>query len=241
MSIYAEMHDGTRLEFPDGTSPDVMQTVVKRQLAGQPHPAIQDGLSADHPLQTTYQATPQKLSLLDRFKQQQEQGKQQRAEAIGSLASAPINAYLGAKQLVTGSLDPIEQDVLRQNKEAEAKDPLGALVSNIAMVAAAPATSIPRVVAQGAAYTALQPTDKQGVEGYQQRGIEALKGGLAGAAGSYGNVAGTALKQSAQGLDLAGTGLGYGAPALALALRQPTTTTPYTAPGVDPNWAGSGL
>lgn len=71
------------------------------------------GLSEDHPLQTTYQATPKKLSLLDRFKQQQEQGKQQRAEAMGGLASAPINAYLGAKQLVTGSLDPIEQDVLR--------------------------------------------------------------------------------------------------------------------------------
>lgn len=37
MSIFAEMHDGTRLEFPDGTKPEVMQAVVKRRLSGTDH------------------------------------------------------------------------------------------------------------------------------------------------------------------------------------------------------------
>jgi hypothetical protein len=142
-------------------------------------PINEDGFSADHPLQTTYQPTEQpKLSLLDRFKQQVEESK-------GGLASAPINAYLGGKQLVTGSLSPIEQDVLRQNKEAESKAPISSLLGNVAMVAAAPATSIPRVAAQGAAYMALQPTEQNGVEGYQQRAWEGTKAGVLGAGFGY--------------------------------------------------------
>ncbi|MGZ5029067.1 MAG: hypothetical protein ACXWAT_00620 [Methylobacter sp.] len=32
MAIKAQLHDGTVLEFPDGTSPDVIQSVVKKQL-----------------------------------------------------------------------------------------------------------------------------------------------------------------------------------------------------------------
>lgn len=32
MPMYAEMHDGTRLEFPDGTNPDVVQRTVKNVL-----------------------------------------------------------------------------------------------------------------------------------------------------------------------------------------------------------------
>lgn len=35
MAITAELHDGTRLEFPDGTSPDVIQRTVKSVLAKQ--------------------------------------------------------------------------------------------------------------------------------------------------------------------------------------------------------------
>lgn len=34
MAQYAELHDGRRLEFPDGTDPSVIQAVVKRTLAG---------------------------------------------------------------------------------------------------------------------------------------------------------------------------------------------------------------
>jgi hypothetical protein len=62
------------------------------------------------------------------------------------------------------------------------------------MVAAAPATSIPRVAAQGAAYMALQPTDQQGTDGLKQRAIEAAKGAGLGVAGSVvGNAVGKAL------------------------------------------------
>lgn len=36
MTITAELHDGTRLEFPDGTSPEVIQGAVKKLLTQQP-------------------------------------------------------------------------------------------------------------------------------------------------------------------------------------------------------------
>lgn len=36
MARYAELHDGTRLEFPDGTSDEVIQSTVRRVLSGQP-------------------------------------------------------------------------------------------------------------------------------------------------------------------------------------------------------------
>lgn len=44
MSITAELHDGTRLEFPDGTDPSVIQATVKKVLADrapEPKPAAQ--------------------------------------------------------------------------------------------------------------------------------------------------------------------------------------------------------
>ncbi len=58
-------------------------------------------------------------------------------------------------------------------------------------------------------------------------------GGLAGASSTYGNTASTGLKQAAMGYDLAGTGVGYGAPALALALRQANSTQPATKTAYD--------
>lgn len=39
MPITAQMHDGTRLEFPDGTDPSVIQATVKNLMAGKPAPA----------------------------------------------------------------------------------------------------------------------------------------------------------------------------------------------------------
>ena len=39
MPITAELHDGTRLEFPDGTDPAVIDRVVKKHLAPAPAPA----------------------------------------------------------------------------------------------------------------------------------------------------------------------------------------------------------
>lgn len=55
-------------------------------------------------------------------------------EVKGGLASAPINAYLGAKQFF-GELSPVEQDVLRQNREAEKKAPVSSILSSIGTIA----------------------------------------------------------------------------------------------------------
>lgn len=40
MPVVAELHDGRRLEFPDGTDPSVVQTTVKRLLATQSTPDV---------------------------------------------------------------------------------------------------------------------------------------------------------------------------------------------------------
>lgn len=63
-------------------------------------------------------------------------------EVKGGLASAPINMYLGAKQMF-GGLSPVELDVLKQNKEASAKAPVSSFLSNVG--ATAPAMLIPGV------------------------------------------------------------------------------------------------
>lgn len=56
------------------------------------------------------------------------------------LATAPINLYLGAKQML-GGLDPIEQKVLEQNRQAEKAAPVTSVVSNV--LTAAPTMMIP--------------------------------------------------------------------------------------------------
>lgn len=45
MAITAELHDGTRLEFPDGTDPAVIQRTVKSVLAKQAPAAVEAGQS----------------------------------------------------------------------------------------------------------------------------------------------------------------------------------------------------
>ena len=40
MTVEAQLHDGTILEFPDGTDPAVVQTTVKRVLAEKYPPTI---------------------------------------------------------------------------------------------------------------------------------------------------------------------------------------------------------
>lgn len=45
MSVYAELHDGRRLEFPDGTDPAVVQATVKRVLAAGDKPKPKSGVS----------------------------------------------------------------------------------------------------------------------------------------------------------------------------------------------------
>lgn len=52
MSVFAELHDGRRLEFPDGTDPAVIQRTVKRVLGGQAQqPAQPDAADEYGPFQ----------------------------------------------------------------------------------------------------------------------------------------------------------------------------------------------
>lgn len=58
MAITAELHDGTRLEFPDGTDPAVIQRTVKSMLAKQPA-SVQAG--------STLRDIPRQVGLFARY------------------------------------------------------------------------------------------------------------------------------------------------------------------------------
>lgn len=114
------------------------------------------------------------------------------------LATGPINAYLGIKQLF-GGLDPIEQDVLRQNRNAEKNAPGASVLSNIGMLA--PTMLIPgaNTIAAGGVIGSLQGL-AQPADGEQsfaniakQKLINMGLGGVFGTAGQYvgGKVAST--------------------------------------------------
>lgn len=116
-------------------------------------------------------------------------------EVKGGLASAPINLYLGAKQMF-GGLSPVEQDVLRQNKDAERYAPVSSFISNVGTLA--PAMMIPGAnTIAGAAITGAATGAMQPVEGDQS--IENIgKGKLLGSAigaggGAVGQYAGNKL------------------------------------------------
>ena len=113
----------------------------------------------------------------------------------GGLASAPINLYLGAKQMM-GGLSPVEQDVLAQNKEAEKAAPVSSFLSNIGTLA--PALMIPGAnTVAGAALTGIGSGALQPVEGEQSaeniaKG-KALSAAIGGAGGAVGQFAGNKI------------------------------------------------
>jgi hypothetical protein len=102
-------------------------------------------------------------------------------EVMGGLASGPINMYLGAKQAF-GELSPVEQDVLRQNRQAEKSAPIASIASNIG--ALAPAMMIPGVntvagsALLGGAAGAISPTLDD-----ESRATNAAIGAVGGALG----------------------------------------------------------
>ena len=98
------------------------------------------------------------------------------------ISSAPVKAFYGAKQLLQGgTLSPEDQQQVRDWSTIEREAPAGAIAGNVAMALPLPSSTLPRVMASGAGYMALQPTTEQGAAGLRQRGIEALKGaGLGG-------------------------------------------------------------
>jgi len=156
------------------------------------------------------QQTPQ--TLLERFKAnraaQDEALKQTLAEEswlgrqAAGMGSAVAKTYYGGKQLLQGgTLSPEDQQAVRDWSTIEQSAPVGSIAGNVGMLAlpGAALAKIPKAAGVGAAilapktalqaagvgagYSALQPTETQGVAGLQDRGLEALKGGAAGAAG----------------------------------------------------------
>lgn len=111
-------------------------------------------------------------------------------EAARGLATAPINAYLGVKQLL-GGLDPIEQNILKQNKGAEKNAPFSSFVSNAATLV--PSMFIPgaNTVAGaglvGAASGFMQPVDGDQTLGNIAAGkaTNTAIGGVLGAGGQF--------------------------------------------------------
>lgn len=105
-------------------------------------------------------------------------------EVKGGLASAPINAYLGIKQMLPGGLSNIEKNVLQQNKEAAAKAPVSSVIGNIAMLA--PTALIPWANTMAGASTIgavtglINPADS-----LKERVANTLIGGVSGAGGQY--------------------------------------------------------
>lgn len=124
--------------------------------------------------------TLQQLAGVDPYKQEAE-ARSTFGKVKAGLASAPINLYLGTKQLF-GELSPIEQDVLKQNRAAESAAPVTSIASNVATMA--PTMFIPGVntVAGagllGAGMGAVQPV----IEG-ESRLQNAVLGGAFGAGG----------------------------------------------------------
>lgn len=117
-------------------------------------------------------------------------------------SAAPVKGYYGVKQLLQGgTLSPEDQQAVRDWSTIEQEAPVGAIAGNIATMAlpaagmakipmlagAGRAILAPRTALQagtvGATYAGLQPTAGQGVEGLQERGIEAMKGAGAGVLG----------------------------------------------------------
>lgn len=121
------------------------------------------------------------------------QEKQPLLETLRSgLATAPINMYLGAKQMF-GGLDSIEQNILAQNKAAEKAAPVTSFMSNV--LTAVPAMMIPGANTlagagiAGAGQALLQPVDGEQTLGNIAKG-KAINTAIGGGLGVAGQAAG---------------------------------------------------
>lgn len=97
MAITAELHDGTRLEFPDGTDPAVIQATVKRLMSQQPQQA---------PQQAPQAAQGDEPGLWDQMKRQAGLAVRAPIAAAGSLAgvlSDPIKSTVNLGAMAVGS------------------------------------------------------------------------------------------------------------------------------------------
>lgn len=102
----------------------------------------------------------------------------------GGLASGPINAFLGIKQMLPGGLSDIEKSVLAQNKEASARAPVSSVLGNVAMLAPTAfipgANTLTGASAIGAVTGLINPA-----ESLKERAMNTAIGGASGIAGQY--------------------------------------------------------
>lgn len=159
MPRYAELPNGTRLEFPDETPDTVMDKVVKGHLAPQTQP--------DQPKSSTWD------------------------DIKGGLASGPINAFIGIKQLL-GQGDELDKQRLAMNNEAAAKAPVSAVAGNLAMLA--PTAFIPGANTAAGASTIGAVTGL--INPADSLSERAMNIGVGGVAGAGGQVLGNKLAQA---------------------------------------------
>jgi hypothetical protein len=158
--IEAELPDGTVLEFPDGTSPDVIQRVVKQRLGATQTPPM----NVD---------PTEGMSGIDRFR--------------AGLGKAFVDVGRGVRQYLPEAVGGMSNDEIAQARKLDA--PLmntgagmsGNIAGNVALAAPAMlvpgAATIPGAAITGGVYGALQP----GVD-TQERLKNIAIGGVAGAA-----------------------------------------------------------
>lgn len=146
-----------RVNAPDGATQDQAIQYVQQKLASQPAPV------------DPYAQEAESRSPLEKIK--------------GGLASGPINAYLGVKQWL-GDLDPVERDVLKQNRAAGSAAPVSSFVSNAATFS--PAMLIPGAnTAVGAVLTGGVMGAAQPVEEGESRALNTALGAAGGAGGHW--------------------------------------------------------
>lgn len=103
---------------------------------------------------------------------------------LAGAGAALAKTYYGGKQLLKGgTLSPEDQQAIKDWTTIEQEAPVGAIAGNVGMFAALPSSTLPKLMASGAGYMAAQPTEKQGIEGLEQRIIEGGKGAALSAAG----------------------------------------------------------
>jgi hypothetical protein len=115
---FADGQDHIYNNVPDDVTPDQIEQRAAKDFAGRKvthlDRAIEqpDQLGQDRPLQTAYQPTEQpKLTLIERFKQQQEQGKQ-------NIANLDYGALKGASNIGATLLNPFDSEARNARKQA---------------------------------------------------------------------------------------------------------------------------
>lgn len=184
MSVFAELHDGRRLEFPDGTDPAVIQRTVKRVLGGQAQQPAQPDVADEYgPAQAATIAGGRTLERIAAGM------RQMTPEAIRN----PIDRLGRAMGMAEPpSIDPAQQQAdTAAFAKLEARHPVSTMLGGAAPLLAAPALGTG--VAGMAAGAALP-----GLMEYGTPEERLQRGALGAAGGAVGALAGKALGRVVQ-------------------------------------------